>query len=207
MEEFRFNSLPEELQYLVAEDVAKNSFVDIFRLRITSKYMKEIILRSRVYVLFNVFNWTWQIPRHVGIEEECYAHMNSMLYLKGTQFFFLYGFEEEGLALMKTAADKSFEIALYTYAMIHKAFWDNEEYFFRFNRKNIRRISMKVKDKGWGLGWPPNATALLRKRDEFMTLVLPSYYACKCTSYDLWSRWHDDYSKGPDMCHRCFCTR
>ncbi|KAF3527329.1 hypothetical protein DY000_02040016 [Brassica cretica] len=180
MEEFRLSALPEELQDLVVQGVAKNSFCDLFRLRTTP---------LRLY-------------------EECFAHGSpSTLYLKGSLYFFLYGFEEEGLALIKTATDKCFEIAMYTYAMVRKAFWDDEEFFSRFNRDDIRTISMGVEENGWGWGWPPNATALLTKRDEFMASVMPSYFTCECTTYNRWIKWRDDLSKGRDMCHRCFWTR
>ncbi|KAF3537588.1 hypothetical protein F2Q69_00021828 [Brassica cretica] len=170
--------------------------------------MQEITLSSGVYASLNVFNWPSHIPRPLRLYEECFAHGSpSTLYLKGSQYFFLYGFEEEGLALIKTAADKSFEISMYTYAMVRKAFWEQEEYFSRFSRDDIRTISMDVEENGWGWGWPPNATALLTKREEFMASVFPSYFTCECRSYDRWIKWHDDLSKGRDMCHRCFWTR
>ncbi|CAF1830853.1 unnamed protein product [Brassica napus] len=208
MEEFRLSALPEELQDLVVQGVAKNSFRDLFRLRTTSKHMKEITVSPGVYASLSVFNWSSHIPRPLRLYEECFAHGSpSTLYLKGSQYFFLYGFEEEGLALIKTAADKGSEIAMYTYSMVCKAFWDEAEYFSRFNRDDIRTISMDVEENGWGWGWPPNATALLMKRDEFMASVLPSYFTCECTSYNLWIKWHNNLSKGRDMCHRCFWTR
>ncbi|KAG2307009.1 hypothetical protein Bca52824_026757 [Brassica carinata] len=96
-----------------------------------------------VYALLNVFEWSSHIPRPLRLYEECCAHGSpSTQYLKGAQYFFLYGFEEEGIALIKTTADKGFKIALYTYAMVRKAFWDDEEYFSRFDRDDIRKISM-----------------------------------------------------------------
>jgi len=185
MEEFRLSALPEELQDLVVQGVAKTLFRDLFRLRTTSKHMKEITVSPGVYASLNVFDWPSHIPRPLRLYEEFFAHESpSTLYLKGSQYFFLYGFEEEGLALIKTAADKCFEIAMYTYAMVRKAFWDDEEFFSRFNRDDIRTISMGVKENGWGWGWPPNATALLTKSDEFMASVLPSYFTCECTTYN-----------------------
>ncbi|KAF2556773.1 hypothetical protein F2Q68_00015211 [Brassica cretica] len=185
MEEFRLSVLPKELQDLVVHDVAKNSFRDLFRLRTTSKHMKKITMSPGVYVSLNVFNWPSHIPRPLRLYEECFAHGSpSTLYLKGSQYFFLYGFEEEGLALIKTAAEKGFEIAMYTYAMVRKAFWDDEEYLCRFNRGAIRTISMDVEENDWGWGWPPNTTALVAKRDEFMASALPSYFTCECTSYN-----------------------
>ncbi|KAG2304760.1 hypothetical protein Bca52824_033411 [Brassica carinata] len=197
MAEFRLTALPEELQHLVVQSVAKNSFGDLFRLRTTSKHMKEITLSPRVYASLNVFEWPSHIPRPLRLYEECFAHGSpSKQYLKGAQYFFLYGFEEEGIALIKTAADKGFKIALYTYAMVHKAFWDDEEYFSRFDRDDIRKISMYVAEHGWGWGWSPNATALVAKRDEFMGSVLPSYFTCECSTYNRGVKWHDDLSKG-----------
>ncbi|KAG2329957.1 hypothetical protein Bca4012_020521 [Brassica carinata] len=170
--------------------------------------MKEINLSLGVYASLNVFEWPSLIPRPLRLYEECFAHGSpSTQYLKGVQYFLLYGFEEVGLALIKTAADKGFKIALYTYAMVRKAFWDDEEYFSRFDRDDIRKISMYVVEHGWGWGWPPNATALVAKRDEVMGSVLPSYFTCECSTYNRWFKWHDDLSKGREMCHRCFWTR
>ncbi|KAL0702269.1 hypothetical protein Bca4012_058391 [Brassica carinata] len=115
--------------------------------------MKEITLSPGVYASLNVFEWPSHIPRPLRLYEECFAHGSpSTQYLKGVQYFFLYGFEEEGLALIKTTADKGFKIALYTYAMVRKAFWDDEEYFSRFDRDDIRKISMYVAEHGWGWG-------------------------------------------------------
>ncbi|KAF3527334.1 hypothetical protein DY000_02040010 [Brassica cretica] len=91
--------------------------------------------------------------------------------------------------------------------MVQQAFWDDEEYFSRFNRDDIRTIRKDVEENGWGWGWPPNTTALLTKRDEFMASVLPSYFTCECTRYKRWIKWQDNLCKGRDMCHRCFWTR
>ena len=108
MEEFRLSALPEELQDLVVQGVAKNSFRDLFRLRTTSKYMQEITVSPWVYASLNVFNWPSHIPRPLRLYEECFAHGSpSTLYLKGSQYFFLYGFEEEGLALIKIVGVKN----------------------------------------------------------------------------------------------------
>ena len=108
MEEFRLSALPEELQDLVVQGVAKNSFRDLFRLRTTSKHMKEITVSPGVYASLSVFNWSSHIPRPLRLYEECFAHGSpSTLYLKGSQYFFLYGFEEEGLALIKIVGVKN----------------------------------------------------------------------------------------------------
>ncbi|KAH0903222.1 hypothetical protein HID58_042725 [Brassica napus] len=72
---------------------------------------------------------------------------------------------------------------------------------------DIRTIRKDVEENGWGWGWPPNTTALLTKRDEFMASVLPSYFTCECTRYKRWIKWQDNLCKGRDMCHRCFWTR
>ncbi|KAG2247621.1 hypothetical protein Bca52824_087249 [Brassica carinata] len=111
MEEFRLSALPKEFQDLVVQGVAKNSFRDLFRLRTTSKYMQEITVSPGFYLSLNVFNWPSHIPRPLRLYEECFAHGSpSTLYLKGSQYFFLYGFEEEetiserlGRTLKKTA--------------------------------------------------------------------------------------------------------
>ncbi|CAN6801774.1 unnamed protein product [Brassica oleracea] len=54
----------------------------------------------------------------------CYAERNpSTLYVKGVQFFFSFRLKEEGLSLMKRAADVIYERAMYTHAMTRAIFW------------------------------------------------------------------------------------
>ena len=54
----------------------------------------------------------------------CYAERNpSTLYVKGVQFFFSFRLKEEGLSLMKRAADAIYERAMYTHAMTRAIFW------------------------------------------------------------------------------------
>ncbi|KAF3503260.1 hypothetical protein F2Q69_00041274 [Brassica cretica] len=122
----------------------------------------------------------------------------SALYIKGVQFFFTFGLQEEGLALMMRAADAGFERALYTYAMTCKIFWDDEEYFSRLTRENVDMIGRVVRSLNRGRGMSHNI-AFVTKRDEFISSVIPLFYSCECTpclDRD-WYLWHIENSKAP----------
>ncbi|KAF3522142.1 hypothetical protein F2Q69_00046846 [Brassica cretica] len=106
MNYFPILKLPEEIQALVVERVAGNSFTDLYGLRASCKMMK-----ARLNMPPELF-------------KTCYAERNpSTLYMKGVQFFFTFNLQEEGLAFMKLAADEGYERAVYIYAMTRKIFW------------------------------------------------------------------------------------
>ncbi|KAF2538581.1 hypothetical protein F2Q68_00022276 [Brassica cretica] len=141
MDYFPILELPEEIQALVVERVAGNSFTDLYGLRASCKTMKALAERSRVNHFYDVLS----VPRRLNMPPElfktCYAERNpSTLYMKGVQFFFTFNLQEEGLAFMKLAADEGYERAVYTYAMTRKIFWGDEEYFARFTRESVVRI-------------------------------------------------------------------
>ncbi|CAN7042791.1 unnamed protein product [Brassica rapa subsp. trilocularis] len=199
MKELSILSLPEEIQVLVVELVAANSFADLYRLRTTCKSMKALTELPTVYASFDVFNFPWYVHMPHLLLRTLYAAGNpSALYIKGVQFFFTFGLQEEGLALMKRAADAGFERALYTYAMTCKIFWDDEEYFSRLTRKNVDMIGRVVRSLNWGRGMSHNI-AFVTKRDEFISSVIPLFYSCECTpclDRD-WYLWHIENSKAP----------
>src|SRR5690606_22504597 len=98
MKEFLILSLPEEIQALVVERVAANSFEDLYRLKATCKSMKALAERPGVYASFDVFNFPWYVHMSHLLLQTCYAERNpSTLYIKGVQFFYTLGLQEEGL--------------------------------------------------------------------------------------------------------------
>ncbi|KAF8093926.1 hypothetical protein N665_0374s0018 [Sinapis alba] len=198
--------IEKEIQALVVERVAANSFEDLYRLRATCKSMKALTERPGVYASFDIFNFPWYVHMPHFLLQSCYTNGNpSTLYIKGVQYFFTFGLQEEGLALMKRAADAGLERALYTYAMTRKIFWDDEEYFSRFTRKSVDMIGRVVRSLHRGRGMSDNV-AFVTKRDEFISSVIPLFYNCQCTpclDRD-WYLWHIMNSKGKNMCNRCF---
>ena len=86
--------------------------------------------------------------------------------------FYMFDLQDEGLALIKRAADAGFECALYTYAMTLKVFWDNEEHFSGFTRESFERIGKIVRSLEWGCG-KSHAVAFLVKTYEFISKVMP----------------------------------
>ncbi|CAN6825549.1 unnamed protein product [Brassica oleracea] len=137
-----------------------------------------------------------------------YAKRNpSTLCIKGVQFVFTLNLEEEGVSLMKLAADAGYERAVYTHAMTRKIFWDDDEgYFARFTREYVIRIGKLVRSVKWGWGlW--HGDAFRTKRAEFISAVVPSFCSCQCAP--LLRRecpwlWHIDTTKDDNMCDCCF---
>ncbi|CAG7875482.1 unnamed protein product [Brassica rapa] len=77
MKYFPLFELSDEIQALVVERVARNSFQDLYGLKALSKSMKALAERHRVYHFYD--------------------------------FFFSFSLKEEGLSLMKRAADAGYE--------------------------------------------------------------------------------------------------
>jgi len=206
MDYFPILELPEEIQALVVERVAGNSFTDLYGLRASCKTMKALAERSRVNHFYDVLS----VPRRLNMPPElfktCYAERNpSTLYMKGVQFFFTFNLQEEGLAFMKLAADEGYERAVYTYAMTRKIFWGDEEYFARFTRESVVRIGKLVRSLKWAWGLS-HSDEFLAKRDEFISTVVPSFYSCQCVPVMErdWVLWYIENSKGDKMCNHCF---
>ncbi|WZY93288.1 hypothetical protein YC2023_065617 [Brassica napus] len=70
-----------------------------------------------------------------------YAERNSRtLYIKGVQFFFSFSLKEEGLSLMKRAADAAYECIVYIHAITRATFWCDGQYFAGIPRESVDRI-------------------------------------------------------------------
>ncbi|CAN6865471.1 unnamed protein product [Brassica oleracea] len=110
MEYFSLLELPEEIQALVVERVAHNSFQDLYGLKASSKSMKAfdpaLAKRRGVYHFYDVLSVPWGLNMTSSLLKSCYANGNpTTLYIKGVQFLFSFGLKEEGLSLMKRAVD------------------------------------------------------------------------------------------------------
>ncbi|CAN6815598.1 unnamed protein product, partial [Brassica oleracea] len=125
--------LPEEIQALVVEHVARNSFQDLCGLKASSKSMKALAERRGVYHFYDVLSVPWGLNMPSSLLKSCNAEGNpSTLYIKGVQFFFSFGRKEEGLSLMKRAADAGYERVVYTHAMTREIFCCDGQYFAAF---------------------------------------------------------------------------
>ena len=139
MEYFPIPEMPEETQALVVEHVAGNSFKDLYDLRVSCKLMKALADRRRVCNFYDVLYVPWGLNMPAELLKTCYAERNpSTLYIKGVHFVFTLNLEEEGVALMKLAADAGYERDVYTHAMTRKIFWDDDEGYFSLFSKGIR---------------------------------------------------------------------
>ena len=110
MKYFPLFELSDEIQALVVERVARNSFQDLYGLKALSKSMKALAERHRVYHFYDVLFVPWGLNMLSELLKTYYAERNSStLYIKGVQFFFSFSLKEEGLSLMKRAADAGYE--------------------------------------------------------------------------------------------------
>ncbi|KAG2286901.1 hypothetical protein Bca52824_046505 [Brassica carinata] len=172
MAEMTFLDLPSEIQQLIVSCVTKNSFQDLYRLRSTCK---SIALANRL---------------RDTLLRRCYDVGNpSTLYIKGVEYFYALKRHEEGLALMKRAADSG----------------SDGEYFASFTREAVGTIGWLVRmdDAPWV---PVVNEGFLTKKFMFMSTDRPLFYNCPCAptlDFD-WDLWQMELSKTEDMCNRCF---
>ncbi|CAF2078454.1 unnamed protein product [Brassica napus] len=206
MAEMTFLDLPSEIQQLIVSCVAKNSFQALYRLRSTCKSMRALADTPDVYSSFDLYKYPWWTGLRDTLLRRCYDVGNpSTLYIKGVEYFYVLECHEEGLALMKRAADAGYERALYTYAMTRKLYWDDEEYFASFTREAVGTIGWLVRmdDAPWV---PVVNEGFLTKKFMFMSTDRPLFYNCPCAptlDFD-WDLWQMELSKTEDMCNRCF---
>ncbi|CAN7104889.1 unnamed protein product [Brassica rapa subsp. narinosa] len=112
MKYFPLFELSDEIQALVVERVARNSFQDLYGLKASSKSMKVLAERHRVYH----FTMCYPFPGY------------SICLLK------------EGLSLMKRAADAAYECIVYIHAITRATFWCDGQYFAGIPRESVDRI-------------------------------------------------------------------
>ncbi|KAF8110129.1 hypothetical protein N665_0087s0010 [Sinapis alba] len=99
--------MPEKIQGLVVERVTGIYFTDLYSLRASYKSMKALKERRRVYHFFDVLSFPWRLNMPLLLLKTCYAEGNpNTLYMKGVQLFFSFNLQEEGLSLLKSAADE-----------------------------------------------------------------------------------------------------
>ncbi|CAN6814808.1 unnamed protein product [Brassica oleracea] len=112
MPEFPILSLPTEVQALVVQCVAHNSFADIYRLRATCKSMHAFADDGGVYAAFYLFKFPWYVGERNLLLRRFFEEGNpSTLYVKGVEYFYRLDCHVEGLSLIKRAADAGFERA------------------------------------------------------------------------------------------------
>ncbi|WZZ71555.1 hypothetical protein YC2023_082925 [Brassica napus] len=89
MSQFPILALPSEVQALVVQRVANNSFADLYRLRSTCKSMLALADQRGMYGSFDLFKYPWHVGRRNLLLIRCYAEGNpSCLYIKGVECFY-----------------------------------------------------------------------------------------------------------------------
>ncbi|WZY69900.1 hypothetical protein YC2023_002140 [Brassica napus] len=207
MEYFPLLELSEDLQAMVVERVARNSFQDLYRLRASSRSMKALAEMRRVYHYFDVLSFPWGLIMPSQLLKTCYAENNpSTIYVKGVQFFYSYDEQDYGLSLLKRAADAGYERAVYTHAMTQAIFYGDAQYFRRIPRATVDRVGKLVRDAKWGWGlWHTDEFRQIKAM--FTSTYVPSFYLCQCANVvdrQCLCLWHIDVTKDDNMCERCF---
>ncbi|CAN6874092.1 unnamed protein product [Brassica oleracea] len=207
MKYFPLLELPEEIQALVVERVARNSFQDLYGLKASSKSMKALAERRGVYHFYDVLSVPWGLNMPSSLLKSCYAEENqSTLYIKGAQFFFAFGLKEEGLSLMKRAVDAGYERTVYTHKMTRAIFCCDGQYFASIPRESVHWIGKLVQSVKWGWGlW--HSDEFRQNRALFVSAYVPSFYRCQCATHverQCLCLWHIDMTKDDNMCERCF---
>ncbi|CAG7885041.1 unnamed protein product [Brassica rapa] len=151
MEFFPLLELPEEIQAVVVERAARNSIQDLYGLKASSRSMKALAERRGFYHFLDVLSVPWGLNMSSELLKACYDEENpSTLYIKGVQFFYSLDLHEEGLSLMKRAADAGYERAVYTHAMTRAIFEGEEKYFDGIPFESVDRIGKLVRSVKWG---------------------------------------------------------
>ncbi|KAF3528582.1 hypothetical protein DY000_02043129 [Brassica cretica] len=113
--------------------------------------MKALAERRGVYYFYDVLFVPWGLNMPSQLLKYCYTEGNpSTLYIKGVQFYFTCGLQEEGLSLMKRAADAGYERVVYTHAITQTIFLCDGQYFHGIPREWVRRLGKLVRSVKWG---------------------------------------------------------
>ncbi|CAN6822995.1 unnamed protein product [Brassica oleracea var. botrytis] len=138
--------------------------------------MKALAERRGVYHFYDVLSVPWGLNMPSSLLKSCNAEGNpSTLYIKGVQFFFSFGRKEEGLSLMKRAADAGYERVVYTHAMTREIFCCDGQYFAGIPRESVQRIGKLVRSVKWGWGlW--HSDEFRQNRAVFVSAYVLSFY-------------------------------
>ncbi|CAF2377909.1 unnamed protein product, partial [Brassica napus] len=171
---FPLLELPEEIQAVVVERAARNSIQDLYGLKASSRSMKALAERRWVYHFLDVLSVPWGLNMPSELLKACNDEGNpSTLYTKGVQFFYSLDLHEEGLFLMKRAADAGYERAVYTHAMTRAIFQGEGKYFDGIPFEFVDRIGKLVRSVKWGWG--------LWHGDYFRDHKMPMCKSCAAT--------------------------
>ncbi|CAF2098807.1 unnamed protein product [Brassica rapa] len=112
--------------------------------------MKALAERRGVYHFLDVLSVPWGLTMPSELLKACYDEENpSTLYIKGVQFFYSLDLYEEGLSLMKRAADAGYERAVYTHAITQAIFEGEGKYFHGIPLESVGRIGKLVRSVKW----------------------------------------------------------
>ncbi|CAN7092016.1 unnamed protein product [Brassica rapa subsp. narinosa] len=190
MEFFPLLELLKKIQAVVVERAARNSIQDLYGLKASSRSMKALAERRGVYHFLDVLSVPWGLNMPSELLKACYDVGNpSTLYIKGVQFFYSLDLHEEGLSLMKRAADARYERAadaryeraVYTHAMTRAIFEDEGKYFHGIPLESVDRIGKLVRFVKWGWGlW--HGDYFRDHKVLFISFFMSSFYRCQCAN-------------------------
>ncbi|KAG2310881.1 hypothetical protein Bca52824_022438 [Brassica carinata] len=98
--------LPREVQALVVQRVAHNSFQDFYRLCVSCKAMRALADEDMVYASFDLFKHPSYFRVRSSLLRRCFREGNpSALHIMGVEYFFRHEGHEEDLRLLRALAD------------------------------------------------------------------------------------------------------
>lgn len=200
----RLLALPVELQECIVLRICTDSIESLLSLKQTCKALKEVSDMSSVYASANLLRFTYnQLRRGAVFMKRCYDSDNPYaIYIKGTQEFFVHREPIVGLCRIKRAADKGCKFALYTYVLLRKMLYNDDESLSQITREFAMRESSFLFHHRVGRLHVLHALAAARKR--FVKFMLPLVYRCRCSprkSTFSWSRYDAEDS---ELCDCCF---
>ncbi|KAF3487058.1 hypothetical protein F2Q69_00052883 [Brassica cretica] len=122
--EFPIFSLPAEVQALVVQRVAHNSFADLYRVRAICKSMRTLADDGGVYAAFYLFKYPWYVGSRNLLLRRCFEEGNpSTLYVKGVEYFYRIDRHREDWVLWHIEHNKAED-------MYNRCFWTKEVALF-----------------------------------------------------------------------------
>ncbi|KAJ4902175.1 Uncharacterized protein Rs2_16126 [Raphanus sativus] len=169
--------------------------------------MKALVERRGVYHFLDVLSVPWGLNMPSELLKAYYAEGNpNTFFIKSVQLFYTFDLKEEGLSLMKRAADAGYERAVYTHAMTRAIFWGEGKYLSRIPIESLDRIGKLVRSVKWAWGlW--HTPEFKERMALFISHIFPKFYSCQCGNpvepHRCPCLWHIDVTKDDNMCPHC----
>lgn len=208
------NSLPEELIHKILCHVSANSFSDLFNAKQACKLFLRIAETGSVYKAVELSKFRGYMAFHDGAKarflDKCLTNNNpEAVYNIGVRFYFEEDLTNEGLRLLKSAADGGYDRAVYVYAMLQRTLGEAEEaekYISRLTRDAVREVRVRISQEP-GMVWDVLLPEAFKEK-QYQFDPTTSVSGCYCKSLFLQlttlSRNRGVLIGDNSLCDRCF---